>query len=335
MKQPLFLAIAGWLAVTGSAIAGVPSPQPLSPESIMTAQENLTYSGTLVISSPNGIAAQKANVAHGKDMRRRQEYLGPGGEVTDLVISDGRVRWHYAPRSRAVQVMPMEPEGNLKQRLALLRRNYRFQVMGQTRQADRTVLLTQFLPVYAGNLVHRLWVDLATHLPLVVERREVGGELVDRSEFTHIVYGPPLSSKLFLFSIPEGCHVTSPLTVLAHGNGGTPPPVGLAFHPQAPRVLPDGYGLIGWQYFSSNRQVPTFTWRYHDGLALLSLFAVDDKNRAEPPAGARALRLGTAPAHLVENGHKRMLMWSAHGTAYTLVGHLPEKSLVTLAESTL
>ncbi|MFP5503596.1 MAG: sigma-E factor regulatory protein RseB domain-containing protein, partial [Candidatus Sericytochromatia bacterium] len=239
-----------------------------------------------------------------------------------------------APKSQLVRVLPIEPKLGPKQRLALLGRNYRFQVLGQARRANRPVVLTRFHPRHAGNMSHMLWIDHETGLPLAVERRETGGALVDRSEYTRIEFSPVITENLFRFVIPDGCRVASAMTVLARGEAGHAPR-GLSFEPKAPQALPAGYAPLNWQYFKSGREVPTFAWRYHDGLSTLSLFAVDARHRAPMPKGAKVVGLKEGQGYVLSQGGERMLCWSRDAVAYTLVGHLPEAELVKVADSVM
>lgn len=309
---------------------------PLSPEGILRAREHLTYSGLLTISQPAALGpkTQRVRVTQGQGQRQRQEFLGPQGEVVDLVVSDGRIRWHWAPRHQAVRVSPMDAEGSLKQRLGLLKQNYVFRVLGQLRHLGRLTLLAQFQPRHPGNLTHRLWVDQATQLPLVVERRDPAGELVDRSEFTALDFAPSLAGKPFAFTVPTGCKVESTSTMLAEGDGYTPPPRGLTWRPEPPRALPEGYRLLHWQYFMDHRKVPTFAWRFHDGLNLLSCFATDARSLPAAPGGSRPVQVGGGQGYALAHGAKRMLAWTAGTTGYTLVGHLPDAALAQVAAST-
>ncbi|MDB5101763.1 MAG: hypothetical protein JWM80_6184 [Cyanobacteria bacterium RYN_339] len=319
------------LAVASPTPSPVPTPPAtLSPEAIMRAQENLAFTGTMLINQ-----RQKVRVSHADGDRQRQEFLAADGQIADTVVEDGQTRWHYMPRSHAVFVMPMDAQHNLEDRIGLLKKNYKFQVMGQARQAGRVVLLTQFTPLHKGNPIHRLWVDLETRLPLVVERRTADGKLIDRSEYVQIAYGARFDRATFKFTIPQGTHVESPLTMLAHGDGSAALPREMAFHPAPPREVPEGYQLQGWQYFLSNTHVPTFNWRYHDGLNTLSLFATNENQAAKLPLNARVLPLGASSASLVEQDEGRLLAWSTRGVAYTLVGHLPADDLVGVARSTL
>ena len=325
------------LALAAAVTAVAPaSAAPLSPEGILRAREHLVYGGQLTVTQPTaaGPKTQRIRVVQGAGQRQRQEILGPSGEVADLVVSDGTIRWHWAARQKAVKVSPMDAEGSLKERLGLLRENYVFRVLGQLRHLGRLTLLAQFQPRHPGNLTHRLWVDQATQLPLVVERRAPSGELVDRSEFTAIDFAPSLAGKPFAFTVPTGSKVESTTTQLAAGDAATPPPRGLTWRPEAPRQLPAGYRLLRWAYFVDHRKVPTFAWRFHDGLSLLSCFATDARSAPPAPAGARPVRVGGGQGYLLAHGAKRMLAWTAGPTAYTLVGHLPDAELAAVAGST-
>lgn len=314
-------ALAGTIASRDSVI---------TPEKILRAQDDLTYTGLLLI---NG--TQRAQVTHGGGHQHRQAFFGPKGEVADVLVTDGRIRWHYAQRLNLVRLTPMDEGTSLSSRLTLLNRNYRFQVMGQAKKAGRLVVLTRFLPRNAGNMTHMLWVDPNTYLPLAVERRTGDGRLLDRSEYLRIHYAPRLAAKAFQFSIPEGCKVQSYLTMLAHGDAHLKPPATMAFRPPQPRALPPGYSLMAWKYFTGNREVPTFNWRFHDGLNSLSLFAVKGHYQPEPPSNAKVLELGAKRAFLVEQGANRMLMWKVNEIGYTLVGHVPDEEMLKVARSTL
>ncbi len=330
-----------WLLPLITCVAAFPAAAPahaaqLSPEGILRAREHLTYGGLSTITQPSALGpkTQRVRVTHGAGQRQRQEFLGSQGEVVDLVVSDGQIRWHWAPRQQAVKVAPMDLEGSLKQRLGLLRQNYVFRVLGQLRHLGRLTLLAQFQPRHPGNLTHRLWVDQATQLPLVVERRDPAGELVDRSEFTEIDFQPSLAGKPFAFTVPTGCKVESTTTMLAAGDGESQPPRGLKWRPEPPGDLPAGYRLLHWQYFVDHRKVPTFAWRFHDGLNLLSCFATDARSLPTAPTGSRPVRVGTGHGYALAHGAKRMLAWTAGTTGYTLVGHLPDAVLEQVAAST-
>jgi outer membrane lipoprotein-sorting protein len=317
-------------AAAGVALVAVPAVAgAITPERILHAQDTLTYTGLLLI---NG--KQRVEVTHGGGHQKRQAFFGAKGELADLVISDGRIRWHYAPSQSLVRLMPLDEEVGISRRLGLVSRNYRFQVMGQARKAGRLVVLTRFLPKHQGNMTHMLWVDPSTYLPLAVERRAGDGRLIDRSEYLRIRYAPKLAAKAFQFSIPEGCKVQSFMTMLAHGDAKLAPPATLGFRPPVPKALPPGYSLMAWKYFSGNRNVPTFNWRFHDGLNSLSLFAVKERHQPAPPPDAKVLEVGNKQGFLAIHGANRMLMWKSREVGYTLVGHVPEEEMLKVARST-
>ena len=327
MSKPMFLLAATAL---GALVATPAAAHSVTPEKILRAQDDLTYTGLLLI---NG--SQRVQVTHGGAQQHRQAFFNPEGQVADLMVSDGRNRWHYAPKSQVVRLMPLEELGEVAPRLALLNQNYRFQVMGQARKADRLVVITRFTPLNAGNLTHMLWVDPHTNLPLAVERRQQDGKLVDRSEYLRIQYRPKLSQQAFQFRIPDGCRVQSSLTMLAHGSAGAVIPQDLSFKPPAPRATPKGYRLSAWKYFTSQRNVPTFNWRYHDGLNTLSLFAVHERFAPKPPQDAHVVSIEGGQGHMTTQGANHMLMWRANQVTYTLIGHLPEQQMIEMAASTL
>lgn len=321
----------GLLLGAGLAPALPAQARPLEVADILTARETLSYRGLMLVTQ--GGRRQRIRVTQAGPRRLRQEFLHPDGSLADLVVSDGAVRWHHAPRLRAVTVSAVEAEGDRGRRLALVRRNYGFRVLGQLPHLNRLVLLVQLTPRARGNLVHRLWVDQATRLPLIVERRDGRGALVDRSEFLTIDLNPRLSAGELAFRLPPGVKVSNATTMLSQGGAGDVPPAGLRWHPEPPRYLPRGYELVQWQYFLDHRQVPTFAWRYHDGLSLLSCFATDARSQAQRPAEARSVRVGSGLGFALAHGAKHLLSWRTDQTAYTLVGHLPEAMLDEVAAS--
>jgi negative regulator of sigma E activity len=322
-------------ALLALALAPAAQARPLALEDVLTARETLAYRGLMLVTrpGPGGPRWQRLRVTHAGQQRVRQELLDASGAVSDVLVSDGAVRWHLAPRLKAVTVSPLEAEGSLPRRLALARRNYGFRVLGQLRHLNRLVLLVQLTPRVAGNLTHRLWVDQATRLPLVVERRDEAGKLVDRSEFLSITFSPRLSPEDTRFRLTPGVRVSNATTVLAQGSSGSLPPAGQRWRPEPPRWLPRGYELLHWQYFLDHRRVPTFAWRYHDGLSLLSCFATDARSQAPAPANSRSVRVGAGQGFVLAHGPKHLLSWRVGQTAYTLVGHLPEAILDTIAGS--
>lgn len=324
LALPLLAALSGVGMAAGPALAAA-----ITPERILRAEENLPYVGTLMI---NGV--RRVKVWSDGQQGQRREFLGPKGEVLDLLISDGRIRWHYLPRMRSVRVMPMEPQLQWAQRIRLLAQNYKFQVMGQAKRANRPVVLARFQPRHPASLSHMLWVDYETALPLAVERRLADGKLVDRSEFTAIDYKAKPPARSFKFEIPEGVRVQSTVTVLASGDASRPAPRGLEFEAKPPKVMPTGYQLLSWQYIHGAHKVPTMNWRFHDGLNPISLFAVAEKHQPRLPGEARAVALSGGAGYFITNGMERMLTWTTGGTAYTLVGHLPEAEMVKVADST-
>lgn len=309
---------------------------PLTVESLLRAQEKVHYSGLLRVKEhhQNGPRAHRVRITQQGPQHLRQEFLYPDGRVANLIITDEYIRWHHDVKTQTLTVEPVAPSLPRAQRLALLKQNYTFRVLGQLRHLKRPVLLAQFTPRHGGNLTHRLWVEHTQHFPLVVERRNSAGTLVDRSEFLGIRFAPSIEPELLKFKIPEGVRVVSSHTVLAQGGGSTPLPTGLKWRPAPPSYLPAGYQLVHWQYFLDARNIPTFVWRYHDGLGLLSCFATDVAHQAEPPVGSEPVANGRLRGYEHAQVGSRLLMWHHDRTAYTLISHLPSAALQRVADST-
>lgn len=335
-RAPLLWLLTFFTPAVSLALTPAAAAAPLSPASILKAQQQLTYSGLLRVTEyqSTGNRSHRVRVTQMGSQRLRQEFLQPDGRLADLVITDDAIRWHHALGSGTVSVSPVAPPFKPAQRLALLEQNYTFKVLGQLRHMQRLALLAQFTPRHPGNLTQRMWVDQARRLPLVIERRGPNGQLVDRAEFLGIRFAPAIKPDLLKFKIPEKTRVVSPHTVLAQGDARTPLPTGLPWRPSPPSTLPPGYQLVHWQYFLDQRSIPTFVWRYHDGLGLVSCFATPIANAAIPPKEGEIVRDGSFYAHGHERAHARVLWWTSRATAYTLIGHLPFKALLQVARST-
>ncbi|MEB3285261.1 MAG: sigma-E factor regulatory protein RseB domain-containing protein [Candidatus Sericytochromatia bacterium] len=323
--------LAGLFLVSPLAFAA-----PLTPESMLKAHAQTSYSGLLRVTDHRRSKSvnQRIRVTQAGVRRSRQEFLHPDGRISDLVIRDETIRWHHSTASHSVLVSPISPGFEPQQRLALLKQNYSFRVLGQLRHLKRLVLLAQFTPRHPGRLTHRLWVDQVERLPLVIERRGAQGQLIDRSEFLGVRFSPRIQPDALKFSLPLGARVQSIHTVLAQGGAQTPFPKVFTWRPLPPRQLPAGYQLLDWQYFLDRHSIPTVVWRYHDGLGLLSCFATASEHQARPPVAAKTITLGRFSAFEFGHEQRQVLMWRTDDTAYTMMGEVPPDALRTAAHST-
>lgn len=289
----------------------------------------LPYVGELVV---NGQTVLK--VTHGPGDRRRHEVLAPAGMRGEVVVDNGRTRWHLSPRTHRVDITPSElsyRRPDVTERL--LARNFRLKVLRHERVAGRSTYVVDVQPLHAGRPSQRFWMDEATGLPLRVERRTPRGALLSKSEFRTIHVPAELPPDAFEFAVPTRARVGSSVQMIATGSTlaeiKTPTP----FPVKMPTYLPAGFEVVTVHLFE-NRGIRSIHWRLSDGLDTLSLFQTDREHRAQRPPGAHAVAIASAEGFVVGQGPHRMVCWDTPEGAFSLVGDLTEQELTRIAAST-
>lgn len=287
------------------------------------------YLGEMVVNRQT-----RLRVWHGAGDRRRQEVLSPSAMMGELIVDNGRTRWHYSPRTQDVDVSPSSlslRRAEISERL--LSSNFRLTYVGQASIAGRPTRIVELHSIYPARDSQRLWLDTATGLPLRVERRDPEGSLVETSAFTSIQVPAKLSAETFEFVIPPRAKVTTNVQVIASGRSLPELKADLPFPVKMPTYLPPGFEVLDVHVIET-RGVRSLHWRLSDGLDMLSLFQTNRENLAPKPALAEAFSSGRTQGYLITHGDHRMLCWKTREGAFTLIGDLGQAELDQIAAST-
>lgn len=295
----------------------------------LVASTQLPYIGELVV---NGKTVLR--VMHGSGDRRRHEVVAPAGMRGELIVDNGKTRWHHSPRTHQVDIAPSELGAkrlSLSERL--LERNFRLHVLRKEKVAGRAATVVDILPRHAGRPFQRLWMDEATGLPLRVERRTPQGVLIAKSEFKSIQVPAKLPTDAFEFALPPRARVTSTVQMIATGSTIADLKTPLPFPIKMPSYMPPGFEVVTVHLFE-NKGVRSVHWRLSDGLDMLSLFQTDRAHKAQRPPGAHDVAIANTQGFVVGQGPHRMLCWDTPEGAFSLVGDLTESELTRIAAST-
>lgn len=290
---------------------------------------SIPYVGELVV---NGRTVLR--VTHGAGGRRRQEVVSPPRMAGELVVDNGKTRWHYSPRTRRVDITPStlgarRPMASER----LLSRNFKLAVGAQATVLGRPARIVEIVPLHPGRTRQRLWMDTETGLALRTEHLSPSGLVVDRSEFRSLQLNPVLKPEAFEFTLPRRAKVGSSVQVLATGPTLEDLEVSLPFTPRLPDYLPEGFEVIDVQVFES-KGVRNVHWRLSDGLGMLSLFQATRESLPHRPDDAREVTFEGGRGYVVGHGSHRMLCWEMPHGSYSLVGDLAESELTRIASST-
>lgn len=297
--------------------------------SSLVESSQLPYVGELVV---NGKTVLR--VTHGSGDRRRHEVLAPAGMRGEVIVDNGKTRWHHSPRTSQVDIAPSE-QGYRRPDMSerLLERNFRLHVMRKDRVAGRPTTVVDVLPRHAGRPFQRLWMDEETGLPLRVERRTPQGTLISVSEFRTIQVPAKLPPDAFEFALPPRARVTSSVQMIATGSTLAELKTPVPFPVKMPTYLPSGFEVMTVHLFE-NKGVRSIHWRLSDGLDMLSLFQTDRAHRAPRPPGAHSVTVDDFQGFVVGQGPHRMVCWDTSEGAFSLVGDLSESELTRIAAST-
>ncbi|HEY9897636.1 MAG TPA: sigma-E factor regulatory protein RseB domain-containing protein [Pantanalinema sp.] len=287
------------------------------------------YVGELVV---NGRTVLR--VTHGAGDRRRQEVVSPARMAGELVVDNGKTRWHYSPRTQRVDITPSTL--GLRRPMVserLLSRNFRLEVGSRATVLGRPTRIVEIVPLHPGRSRQRLWMDVATGLALRTEHLSPSGLVLDRSEFRSIQVQTALKPDAFEFTLPPRAKVGSSVQVLASGQTLDEIDVELPFTPRLPSYLPAGFEVLDVQVFES-KGVRNVHWRLSDGLGMLSLFQATRESMPPMPEDAREVTFEGGRGHVLGHGSHRMLCWEMPNGSYSLVGDLAQSELTKIAAST-
>ncbi len=301
----------------------------LSIGGMLRAEMNLSYTGTKRLAGQT-----KFLVQHGPGGKVRIEYLSPPKMKGELVIDNGQARWYFSPGNGQLDISPSESSLRAPaffERLLLA--NYRPVFGKDSVIAGRKVRCLDLVPRRSGRFRRRLWLDLATQLPLRVERRNQKGKMLDFSEFTAIEFHPMPRAGAFDLVLPSRSHPTTVVGRIAYGKSLSEVRASIDFPAELPAILPSGYEVLDVQVFDV-KKVRSLHWRLTDGMNTLSLFVASSRHRTPPSREAKVFDLGPADAFFASRDNANMLTWTTPTNSYTLVGLLPKAAMKRVAVST-
>jgi outer membrane lipoprotein-sorting protein len=288
---------------------------------------------TLRIQSKTGDRAQRVRVVHRVPDDTRREYLSPRGDVELIIADDGHSHWQYSPGRQEIifsNSVRVDRELWQQRHLERLLGNYTVSEAGQATVGGRTARVLVMTP-RAGRYgpSKRLVVDEATGLILQSELATSDGatkldstlsdlrfeKTIPSSEFTPPA--KPAKQRVIYEQI-----VVLPLDALVHQWK----------HPlMIPKRMARGYRLESARLLRRGRH--TFMHlRYFDGLNALSLFESRSSSGGSRDPRLSEVRVHGAPAAWRFLPPFWSLSWRERGLRLTLVGDLPRKELLRIAQ---
>lgn len=270
------------------------------------------YTGTRLVQfkrGPNLESHQEYIVRDGK--RVRIEFPSDSPMAGQIIVEDGRDRYHYLPESNLIRVLPPRREEAYRHLLWMLRgprgREFSFNVAGPSRVASYRV--TQVVAKDDdGNVIQRLYIEPGTGIVLKRILYDPLGTEVGGYYFTEIDLTPRISNDVFRI-VRRGAKYERPedkLVSLAKENGFLY------------RLLPvkSGYRLEDtWAFRPMG--VSTLMQIYSSDHGRLSLFQVSQPVDEEKLARYGGRRLNT-------------YSWTDGGKTFVIVGSNSKEELVRL-----
>lgn len=317
-----------WL--TGLALVVLAAPAAAEPVTLarLVRARQVPYQGELVVNGKTVI-----RVSHGTGDRLRHEVLSPPTLVGELIVDNGRTRWHYSPRNQRVDVGPSSASPlSLDASERLLARNFRLVASGSRTIAGRATVLAELVPARSRLPVRRLWLDVATGLPLRTERLDRLGKVSEVSEFRQLRAPATVPPETFEFMVPAQARVTNTVQLVASGRSLAELQGQLPFTARLPGYLPEGFELMD-VHLIETRGVQSLHLRLSDGLDILSLFQAGRVHQAMRPEAARSVQIGRTEGFLTQHGGHPMLCWATPDGAFTLMGDLDQGQLIKIGAS--
>jgi negative regulator of sigma E activity len=314
-----------------------PSPSPTDVlRAAMQAPARVSYVGemqTMRIGDQHGEVAIYRVEHRAPDMTRKW-YLAPEDLYGDSTISRGSVSFAVDVKRNRVVVSEndaLDDQDAIAVNFDLLTRNYRG-VFGPDETFDgHPVHVITLINKYTGETTMRVHVDAQNDLVLERERFDSKGSVVEQTRFEHIRFSNDIPPAVFAMpakmAIVQGDARTKPssdVNAIARTAG---------FAARTPPYLPEGFVPVAGYVVEING-VRTIHVLYSDGIRTVSLFEDKGENsvdlqRYHPTAAA----VGSGSAQYAEQGSTRLLVWTAAGVHYSLVGDLNQQELEKIADS--
>ncbi|MBV8368390.1 MAG: DUF4367 domain-containing protein [Candidatus Eremiobacteraeota bacterium] len=274
-------------------------------------------------------------VEHRAPDETRRTYLAPQALYGQFVITRGAMSWDVDPSRKRVIVSEnkaaVDPVAVVDD-IALLDGNYRAVRTATDQVANRKTDVVDLVSRYTGERTMRLWIDAETHVVLAKEAYHNDGSLAWRTRFDDIRYTDGIPQSIFTSATPAGyATVTGRSYQQPQTNPNAIPDAG--FKPIKPKYLPEGFVLVGGDV-NDAKGVRNLHLIYSDGIRTLSLFE-NATNRIADFEGMKpqTINFDKHDAKYVRDGPTTLLAWREEGLAFTIVGDLDLKDLVSIATS--
>lgn len=273
-------------------------------EQAAKAARSTAYEGVQFVSrwSPDGTTSMLVDIQHlpqdGTLMRVRGTSTEPGGEV--FTASGGQSAGLSDTSGGPVE---------------LLARNYAVMTVGTGSVAGRRAVIVESRRRDA-SLAGRFWLDRQTGLMLRREVFDSRGATVRASAFIDISLGNPSFTGHLPPMLPEPWRArvaASDLTGLRAAGWECPDRLPAELARYDVRRADDGAG-------------PVLHSSYSDGLSSVSLFEQKGRLDIRSLDGHREERRGDTTVY-VKDGLQQSVVWSAHGTVYTVLADAPQETV--------
>jgi len=313
----------GVIAAIASIVLAAPQAEEIL-RRMHTAGWQISFEGEQVTLMRRGDKEWKVRrrIMHQAPNLLRVEHLYPPWMKGELIVSDGRNRWHYFPgRKEVIKTPQHQPEGRWfypRHREELARRAFRVVFHGEDQVAGRNAYVIELQCGHTGGMVRKFWVDTETFVKLKSVQTFPAMGTSEEVWFEKINFRPRFREGLFTFIPPKGVRVLEPpgpaqwrtYQSLAELSDNAPFPV------KTPEFLPAGYRWESGAIQESHRGKVVWT-RYTNGLDSISLFQREVKGEDERP----------------RRGPRGAVVWRQDGYHFVLVGRLPYEIMLKIANS--
>ena len=276
-----------------------------------------------------------SKVEHRAPDQTRRTYLAPRVLYGQFVISRGAMSWDVDPTRKRIVVSENKASVDpvaIVDDIALLDANYRAVRTAADQVANRKTDVVDLVSRYTGERNMRLWIDADTHVVLAKEAYHNDGSLAWRTRFDDIRYTDGIPQSIFTSAAPPGYTTIAGRSYQQpQTNPNAIPDAG--FKPIKPKYLPEGFVLVGGDVVEV-KGVRNLHLIYSDGIRTLSVFE-NATNRVADFAGMKpqTINFDKHDGKYVRDGPTTLLAWREEGLAFTLVGDLDLKDVVSIATS--
>jgi negative regulator of sigma E activity len=246
----------------------------------------------------------------------RREYFAPPFFLGRVIIDDGKKKFDFDPRLRKLIISPSGfiSAQEIKDKIELIKRNYKILNIGSGVIADRKVIIISLESKYTNLPVLKLWIDMENYFILRKDKYNMRGRLISQSFFTQVKYNESYPETLFRVDPnwrPNVIIDDSNLKILDTKT-----------EKSIIEKLPLGY-VLEKIYLISKEDSLTYYYRFTDGINIISLFKsiTPLKEFGEPKI------FGPYKVMFEESILWKSFMWRVDNWTYLLIGDIPDEKI--------